>query len=75
MTMGIVMVQKVLMIDRGLKMTRMVMCKGTWPEDNYADFEVFEVENGETDGEAIERAKRAYSPTNEFFIMDKESED
>lgn len=47
---------------------KMVMCKGTMPEDNYKDFEVFKVLENETDEEAFERAKEAYSEGAEFYI-------
>lgn len=60
------MVQK----PRRDKTSRMVMCRGDWPEDNNADFEVFNVFVGESDEEAIVRAGEAYRPTNEFYIRD-----
>ena len=47
-----------------------VMCVGTWPEDNYEDFEVFDVLDGETDADAIERAESAYSPDDNFYIVE-----
>lgn len=51
---------------------RVVMCVGTMPEDNYKDFEVFEVKQYETDEEAIERAKLVYSENETFYIKTKE---
>ena len=47
---------------------RVVMCVGTWPEDNYEDFVVFSVGEDESDEDAIVRAKAAYSDDNEFYI-------
>lgn len=47
---------------------KMVMCVGTWPEDNYEDFEVFNVKPGESDKEAIDRAIVEYGDDNEFYI-------
>ena len=49
-------------------MSRVVMCKGTWPEENYEDFVVCEVKENETDEEAMERAKSYYGVDNEFYI-------
>lgn len=49
-----------------------VMCVGNWPEDNYADFEVFLVKEGESDEQAIERAKQSYSEECEFYIEERE---
>jgi hypothetical protein len=46
-----------------------VWCVGTWPEDNYADFLVCDVREGETEEEAIARAKLLYSPDDKFYIM------
>lgn len=56
------------LVDVNVK--RVVMCKGTWPEDNYADFFVFDVRDGETDAAAILRAEEAYSPDDEFYVID-----
>ncbi len=50
---------------------RMVMGVGTYPEDGYKDFEVFNVRKGETDEEAIARAKSAYSDNDEFYIKEE----
>lgn len=47
---------------------RRVYCVGQWPEDNYADFVVFDVKEGETDEEAIKRAQTVYSEEDEFYI-------
>lgn len=47
---------------------RLVWCKGTWPEDNYEDFKVFQVRPDETDEDAFKRAEEAYSVENEFYI-------
>ena len=47
---------------------RWVMCKNTWPEDNYVDFKVFVVREGETDEDAIKRAKLEYRDDDEFYI-------
>lgn len=49
---------------------RMVMCVGTWPEDNYTDFEIFMVRVGESDAEAFERAKATYGSHNRFYIRE-----
>ena len=48
-----------------------VMCVGTWPEDNYKDFEVFEVRENESEGDAILRAEKAYSSEDEFYILEQ----
>lgn len=48
---------------------RLVMCVGTWPEDNYQDFVVREVQEGESDEEAIAKAAEFYGPKNEFYIV------
>lgn len=48
---------------------RTVWCVGTWPEENYADFEVFDVRPGESDEDAIKRAQEAYSEDEEFYIQ------
>jgi hypothetical protein len=50
------------------KMTRVVMCRNTWPEPDQKDFVVFEVLQEETDADAFARAAKAYSPNNEFYI-------
>jgi hypothetical protein len=50
---------------------RVVMCKGTWPEDNYQDFVVFDVLPGESDADAIYRAGEAYSHNDEFYVTEK----
>lgn len=52
-------------------MTKVVMCVGTWPEDNYRDFEVCEVEEGESDEQAIKRAEEMYSPEDTFYIAER----
>lgn len=49
---------------------RLVMCKNDWPEGG-GDFAVFAVRAGETDEQAIARAGEAYSPDNEFYIVDE----
>ena len=51
-------------------MKRIVMCKGTWPENGYEDFEVFEVKENETDQTAIDRAIAAYSEEESFYIKE-----
>jgi len=51
-------------------MKRYVMCVGTWPENNYADFVVFEIDDDETDESAIARAQVAYGDDREFYITD-----
>ena len=52
-------------------MRRVVMCVNDWPEDGEEDFIVFEVKENETDEEAIIRAGEAYSPDDEFYIVEK----
>ena len=47
------------------------MCVGTWPEDGYKDFVVFNVLENETDEEAIFRAGQAYSHEEEFYVIDR----
>jgi hypothetical protein len=49
-------------IEDNRKEKRFVMCKVTWPENNYADFVVFAVRLEESDDQAIERAGAEYSP-------------
>lgn len=49
---------------------RVVMCRGTWPEDGYADFAVFAVLPNESDSEAALRAEKAYSPNEVFYIRE-----
>ena len=49
---------------------RTVMCVGTWPEDNYADFEVCDVRPGESDQDAINRAIQLYGPNQKFYIKE-----
>ena len=56
---------------RGVVAMRVVMCVGTFPEDNYEDFEVFAVLKDETDEQAISRAEKEYSPENEFYVEEK----
>jgi hypothetical protein len=51
---------------------RVVMCKGTWIEDNYTDFLVFPVQEGESDDDAIYRAGEEYSHKEEFYIVEKD---
>ena len=50
---------------------RIVMCVNDWPEDGEEDFEVFAVRPDETDEDAIARAGEAYSPDNEFYIIEE----
>lgn len=47
---------------------KVVMCVGTWPEDNYKDFVVREVKDYETDEEAIECARASYGNDQEYYI-------
>jgi len=49
---------------------RIVMCVGTWPEDDHSDFEVFDVRSGESDEDAIKRAEKAYSDKDNFYIKE-----
>ena len=51
-------------------MARTVMCVGTWPEDNYADFVVYDDIGDWTDEQAIKYAKKAYSDEDEFYIVE-----
>ncbi len=49
--------------------SRVVMGKSNWPESDAEDFKVFAVKPGETDEEAIARARKAYNnPKQEFYI-------
>jgi len=50
------------------KEVKVVMCVGTWPEDNYTDFEVTEVKENETEESAIDRAKFHYGKDNKYYI-------
>jgi len=52
-------------------MKRIVMCVGTWPEDGYKDFYVCDVKPGESDEQAIMRAKGYYNDKDEFYVIDK----
>lgn len=49
---------------------RQVWCIGTWPEDNYEDFPVLNIKDGETDDQAIQRAIEAYSDKENFYIKE-----
>ena len=53
-------------------MKRVVMCKNDWPEPDQEDFSVFEVRPEETDEQAIQRAQQAYSPEDEFYILERQ---
>lgn len=53
-------------------MTRMVMGVNDWPERDQQDFEIVEVLEGESDEEAIARAKSHYSPGLECYIVSLE---
>ena len=61
-------VNEVSQSDQREQVERIVMCVGTWPEDNYADFIVFPVKQGESDKDAIARAQEAYGEDHEFYI-------
>ncbi len=50
---------------------RVVMVIGTYPEDNYADFEAYEIKPTETDFEAINKARNIYGKSEEYYIMEK----
>lgn len=52
---------------------KVVMCVGTWPEENYQDFEVFEVRENESEKDAILRAEKAYSSEDEFYIKEQDA--
>jgi hypothetical protein len=41
-----------------------------WPESDQSDFPIVEVKEGETDEEAIARAKAHYSPDLECYIVE-----
>jgi hypothetical protein len=43
-----------------------------WPEDGQEDFEIVEVREGETDEQAIERAKSHYGPDQKCYIKELE---
>jgi hypothetical protein len=60
--------------SRGMRMTRIVMCRNKWPEADQQDFKVFAVLEGETDEAAIIRAGEAYSPKDEFYIVEDGTE-
>lgn len=50
-------------------MTRVVMCVGGWIED-YEDFIVTEVNENETDDQAIDRATSYYGPDEQYYIRE-----
>ena len=49
---------------------RMVFGVNTWPEPDQEDFAITEVAHGESDKEAIARAKSYYSPDLECYIKE-----
>lgn len=49
---------------------RTVMCKGKWPEDNYADFVVYSDIGDMPEEQAFANAREAYSDDNEFYIVE-----
>lgn len=49
---------------------KIIMCVGTWPENNYADFEVTKVREGETEESAIVRAKLNYGEDQEYYVKE-----
>ncbi len=51
---------------------RIVMGVNTWPEEDQFDFEVTRVLEHETDEDAIARASKAYSPEQQFYIIEKQ---
>jgi hypothetical protein len=51
-------------------MTRIVMCRNTWPEPDQQDFKVFALREGETDEAALARAKILYDK-DEFYIVEE----
>ena len=52
-------------------MSKIVMGVSDWPEDLGKEFEICSVMEGETDDEAIIRAKSYYSPDLECFISEE----
>lgn len=51
-------------------MERLVMAVSDWPEGD-SDFIVTRVRDGETEAEAIQRAKDLYSEDMEFYIVEE----
>lgn len=47
------------------------MCKGTWPEDDYADFVVYSDIGDLSDEEAFAKARKDYSDKHEFYILEE----
>lgn len=59
------------LIERKSKnMKRMVMAVSNWPESE-SDFVVTRVRDGETEADAIQRAKELYSEDMEFYIVEE----
>jgi hypothetical protein len=56
----------------GGSMKRVVMCVNDWPEEDQHDFEVFDVQEGESDKDAFFRAGEEYSHDHEFYIVEVE---
>lgn len=53
-------------------MTRIVMGVDDSPEQDHHDFPIVEVKEGETNEEAIARAKSYYSPDLECYILERD---
>lgn len=51
-------------------MRRVVFGVSNWPEAGQKDFAIVEVQPGESDSEAIARAKSHYSPDLECYIKE-----
>lgn len=51
-------------------MKRMVMAVSNWPESE-SDFVVTRVRDGETEADAIQRAKELYSEDMEFYVVEE----
>lgn len=53
---------------------RVLMCVGTYPEDNYRDFPVYyPIPDEWTNEEAIKKAQEGYSENHEFYIIDEQT--
>lgn len=56
---------------RGLEVTRrMVFGVSDWPEEFGLEFEIVEVLSGESDADAIARARSHYNPDLECFVKE-----
>ena len=56
--------------NKGNDMERLVMAVSDWPEGD-SDFIVTRVRDGETEADAIQRARELYSEDMEFYIVEE----